>query len=913
MNIFSKIGILIIVLIFCSCTTQVEEEKYSIGFSQCLSNHPWRAMMNKSMKIKSSLDQEIDLEIFEAHGDASQQIADIQFMIEKQFDLIIISPLDPDSIKPIVEKAYAEGIPIILIDRKIDSDSFTSYVGADNFQVGVDAANYILSDSNSDLIQILEIRGIDNSTPTKDRSRGFHQALIDSKNKIKLNTIKGVDEKFSSFLDSIDQLPNYVYAFNDELAYEAWKIAQKKRVENRIKFLGVDGLSIPNGGIEMVQNGILYATIYYPTGGAEAIDLASDILNGRNFTKENILKTVVIDRFNADIMLNQFIKIYEQQEEINDQIISIDKQKEKYYVQNSLLKLTLALLIIILSLSFYSIYSIVTIRRKNGQLENINQKIIQQRNKIERIAKEAKESNEAKINFFTGISHEFKTPITLIQSSIESLTENKGIKNFRIMEEIELIYNNSNRLLRLINNLLDFRRVENRNFNLRVSKTNLFDFSSRILKDFEREARKRNISLELISNNQELDIYIDRSLMDKVYFNILSNAFKFTPENGKIEIIIEDNLDTNEVFLMIKDSGIGIPDNEIDHIFDAFFKGSVNRKNSSGIGLHLVKQFVDLHLGSIQAKSKHGTEFTLKLLKGRTHFNEDQIVDEAQIFESSLIDFSTGFSDQSSIYSDFSEDNSDNDELYTVLIIEDNPELSYFLRKKLKKEYNVLLSDGKDAIKKAFDNVPDIIISDLNLPEISGFEICQQLKKDLKTSHIPILILTALGDKDSYIKGLESGADMYLTKPFNFSVINQSLKALLFNREKLRYYYTNNIFKINKKVSFGHPEQQFLTRLNSIIKDNIQNPNFNVENLAESLNISRVQLYRKVKALVGISISDYITNFKLETSKELLKDSSLSISEVAYNSGFSSPSYFSTTFKNKYKVTPVTYRKSFNT
>ena len=894
-----------------SCNSSKDNEIKNIGFSQCLSNHPWRTSMNESMAIKASLNPQINLDIKEAKGDGEKQIEDIQRMIDAEKDLIIVSPLDPESIAPVVENAFKAGIPVILIDRKVETEAYTAFIGADNLEVGHNAGNYIASNENG-FVKVIEIKGDDKSTPTRERSKGFYE-IVDREDRISVvESFKGVPgENFSKTLDSVGKDIDFVYAFNDELAVQAWRIAREKGLANQIKFIGVDGLSIPDGGINMVQNGILNATIYYPTGGAESIDLAWDILNGRSYKKDNILKTIVIDRFNADIMKNQFDKIQLQQKEIEDQILAIDKQQELYYAQNNLLKITMALFAVILSLAIYSIYSIFAIRKKNRQLQLTNRKVIQQRNQIEKIAQEVKDSNEAKMNFFTGLSHEFKTPITLIQSSIESLAESSKLKGTKLMSEIELIHNNSNRLLRLINNLLDFRRVENRNFNLRVSRTNITDFSRYILNDFQREARKRNIDLIFKSNNEKLELFIDRSLMDKAYFNLLSNAFKFTPENGKIKIEIIDQKESNEIQILFKDSGIGIPENEIKNVFDAFFRGSANRKNSSGIGLNLTKQFIELHLGKIEVRSKNGTEFIITLFKGKAHFNEDQIVVEPQMVDNTLVDFSSEPLDDDSF--SVSNHNNSDEEQYSILIIEDNPDLSKFLKNKLEKEFVVYVSNGEDAIDQAFQFIPDIVICDVNLPGVSGFDICKELKNDLRTSHIPTIILTALGDKDSYLEGLRSGTDLYLTKPFSFNILLQSLKSLLFNREKLRYYYTNNIYKIEDSQEFGTPEQQFLSKFNELIKQNLDNSEFTVETLAKELSISRVQLYRKVKSIIGLSVSDYITNYKLEKAKALLNTSSMTVSEIAYRCGFSSPSYFSTSFKNKYDISPVTYRKTSQT
>tara|TARA_R110000737_G_scaffold320618_1_gene332242 strand:+ start:444 stop:3041 length:2598 start_codon:yes stop_codon:yes gene_type:complete len=864
------------------------------------------------MKLQASMNPEIDLQIKDANYDVLTQIKQIDELIADSVDVLIVSPIQSKPITAVVKKAIKAGIPVLVVDRKTEGQQYTAYVGADNIEIGRNAAKEIIASNYNDSIRIIEIKGLAGSSPAEERAIGFQQVLDQFKKAQIVATIEGDWEK-ESIQNRLIQLLNddiivdYVFAHNDRMAVGAWEVARDLGMENEISFIGVDGLAGTNGGIQAVKDGVLKATVLYPTGGDEAIKLALKILSKESIPKNNILSTTIINELNADIMFNQFEKINEQQAKMEEQLAAIKKQEELYYSQSNLLKITMALLAIILSLAIYSIYSIFAIRKKNRQLELTNNKITIQRNQIEKIAKEIKISNEAKLNFFTGLSHEFKTPITLILSSIESMSDFAKVKGSKIMNEVELIYNNSNRLLRLINQLLDFRKIEDRKFNIKASKTNLFDFSKIIYKDFEREAKKRNIDFRLNSNHESLNVFIDRNLMDKVYFNLLSNAFKFTPDNGKIGITIEDDERSNTVNIRFKDSGIGIPKNEMDGVFQAFFKGSNNRKNSSGIGLHLSKEFVEMHKGTIQVKSLHGTEFIITIYKGQAHFDETEIIAEQDLVDTNIIDFTSEY---------LIDDNyliqapSKNKEKYSVLIIEDNKDLSQFLKNKLQLEYDIYLSDGIDAIEKAFETVPDIILCDINLPDKDGFEICEILKKDLRTSHIPTIILTALGNKESYIKGLQSGADLYLTKPFSYSILVQSIKSLLYNREKLRYYYTSNIHKIEEINSFGNIEQKFIHQLNSLINENLGNSDYSVENLAENLTISRVQLYRKVKAMMGISISDYIANIRLEKAKLMLETGSLTVAEIAYTSGFSSPNYFSTAFKNKYGTPPAAFRKS---
>lgn len=904
---FSCILLIVFLFLLSSCNTNTRDsETISIGFSQSVGNDNWRLSMNHAMEVEAALHPEVNLTIYNANKSAKKQINDIEKFITNKVDVIIVSPFESDSIVPVIEKAKVIGIPVIMVDRKANTSNYTAYLGADNAEVGRLAGKYISSISNQN-VNVVEIYGDLKTSPGFERSLGFHK-IVEQFPRIKVFALESDDfgHPRPNFIKLLDSLPkiDYVYAFNDDIAYDAWKIAKKKGIENKVKFIGVDGLNGPFGGIQLVKDGILEATVLYPTGGSEAIKLALKIANKEIVPKNNKLNTILIDSLNADIMSNQFDKITIQQSDIEQQQSVIRNQEEKYSSQNNLLKLLFSLLILTLGLALYSIYSRITISRKNKELEERNKKIKSQRNEIKKFSEDLKLSNEARVNLFMSLSHEFKTPLTLILSSVESLGTEFKNKGIAITNEISLMYNNSRRLLRLINQLLDYRKVEEKKFTLRASKTNLFNFSKNIIQDFDREAKKRNIDFTLVTNNTDLEVYIDQNLMDKVYFNLLSNAFKFTPEKGKISIIIKQDLTKNIVKIHFKDSGIGIPENELKEVFTAFYQGSNNYRNSSGIGLHLSKSFIDLHKGNIEINSKNGAEFVISLQLGKQHFEEKEII------ETPILDFidQTDYLDldiNPSLVTQNSEDK------YTLLYIDDNKELLDFVSNKLSIQFSIFTSEGKNAVEQAFEIVPDIIICDLNLPEKNGFEICQILKKDLRTSHIPIIMLTASDDQESYLKALENGADIFLTKPFNLKVLIQSIKVLLFNREKLRFYYSNNILNIVNKEEggFGISEQDFLRKLNKLIEMNIESSTYTVEELAKDLYISRVQLYRKVKAIFGISVSEHINNIRLEKSKELLLHSSQNIAEIAYSVGFSSPNYFSTSFKNKYGVSPKDFKK----
>ncbi len=887
-----------------SCTSGESEQNYKIGFSQAMTTDNWRREMNRAMEIEVSMYPDIGLEIRDAENDIEQQIAQIEKFIDEGVDILIVSPIQSIPLTPVIEKAMNAGIPTIIIDRKISGSNFTAYLGANNIEIGKNAGRYIISHLQ-DSANILEIKGLEGSSPAFERSQGFSEVLRPLENIRITGTVYGDWEKTSvktqlnNLLDSVEP-PNYIFAHNDRMALGVWEVLKSRSLENQIKIIGVDGLFGPNGGIQFVKDNLLAATILYPTGGTEAIKLSRKILNGESVDKTNILRTVVIDSVNVDIMQNQFDKMNQQQNDIAQQQDIIKNQIDTFNNQNSLIKLMTFLSILLLALAVYSIYSVITIKKSKRKLELNNQKITIQRNQIEDFAGKLKLSNEIKINFFTALSHEFKTPLTLITSSIESIANSKNLKDFSY--ETKLISNNSKRLLRLINELLDFRKLESGSFQIKPARTNIYQFLENIYKDFKTEALKKSIEFELSADNPDLEVYIDRDMMDKVFFNLISNAFKFTPKNGKINISIEDTSD-EKVEVIIKDSGIGIPKDEFEKIFDPFIQATNNSKASSGLGLYITKQFVELHQGEITVKSKQGAEFRIIILKGKSHLKDLSISEDMEDYNLQVTAnniFGSELEKEDVVFNE-------REDAETILIIEDNTDLAYLLQRKFNDQFNVYISDGTDGIEKALEIIPDVIICDINLPEKSGFEICAELKADLRTSHIPTLILTALSDEESRIKALKAGADSYVTKPFNFEVLKQSLISMLYNREKLRYYYINKIDQV-KDEKFNNSDQVYLKKLNVIILDNLQNPDFSVEELANHLNISRVQLYRKVKALIGLSISDYINSQRLSKAKSLLQDTSLNISEIAYSVGYSSAGYFSTSFKNKYGVSPKSFK-----
>ncbi|WP_299673320.1 substrate-binding domain-containing protein [uncultured Tenacibaculum sp.] len=896
---------MLFILVLGGCSNSKTQEKYTIGFSQFSSSENWKEAVVQSMHIETGFHNNIILNISDSKADVDKQISDIENFIEDNVDVIIVSPIAPKPLKPIIKKAVKNKIPVIILDREISI--YDSFIGVNNYEVGVNAAKYLQSLKKK--LKVVEIKGWAGTTPTKHISLGFRKIIKESESIELVGSIQdsydgsGILENLEELLNKSEQI-DYVFAHSDDLALKAYEVFKSSK-HKHVKFIGVGGLNSENEGLDLVKKEIFEATVLCPTGGKEAIQAAVSFIKGEEVNSEILLPSVVVDATNVDLLSRQLALIQAHEFDIEKQQQRIDDQVKLYNSQRDFLIATLIFLGIIIILLIITLRAKRKLIKQKRLLVKLIDQIDSQKKEIEKIAEDLRVTHETTNNFFMGVSHDFKTPISLILSSTESLI---GSETQQKSNEFNLIYNNSRRLLRMINQLLDFRRVESRSFKLKASKTNIESFVTSIFSDFNSEANKKQIDFSLKSKIKDSDVFIDRDLFDNILFNLLSNAFKFTPIGGKIIVSIEETL--NKVFISIKDTGIGIPSSENEKIFNQFYQGTNNQKTSSGIGLFLTKEYVKLHNGDIRVISEKnkGAEFIISIPKGKTHLKEEEIINanikEISIPQKQLIERKSF---------EFKKSKKEKERL---LVIEDNNDLREFLKNKLSEFYEVHDSDGINVKDKILETIPDVIISDVNLPEISGFEICEMIKKDERTSHIPVLILTALKTDEAHLIGLKSGVDMFLTKPFNLSVLFQSVETLLYNRKKLQKYFKETTKNLKEEKLKEHKkkikdkESDFINKIDELIDSNIDDSSFTVEVLAEELNISRVQLYRKIKALLGITISDYIQNIRLEKGKEmLLTDETLSIADIAYSVGFSSPNYFSTAFKAKYGDTPKKYKK----
>lgn len=911
-RVFSTISFLI--LLIC-CTTPEASQKYTIGFSQCTGGDAWRRQMIIDMRGELAFHPEISLEYKDAENSSARQINDIQYFIDKKVDLLIVSPNEADPITPIVEKAFQSGIPVIIVDRKTSSSMYSAYIGANNYEIGKLAGTYI-----AELLKgygsILEIWGLRGSSPAIDRHSGLMEVLSKYpgiKISEEINGKWELDTAKSQLRKAMPLLPDFdlVFAHNDIMAYGAHTVFHEFKPQNKIKFIGIDALPGPIAGIQFVDDWILTASFLYPTGGEEAIRIANLILNDQPYEKENILHSTVIDEKNVRVMKLQSDKILTQQKDIVRQQEKINNQIRTYYSQQILIYILMASLIITIIVGAIAAISWREKIEINKRLQAKSNEILQQRNTIAEMAEKAAVATQEKLKFFTNISHEFKTPLTLIMGPVEELLGKTADLKYNAKENLTLIKKNAVRLLRLVNQLMDFRKIEDKKMMLRASEHDLIEFVRDVMSAFEKIAQKRKIDFQLIAEIDQVYVWFDPDMLDKVIFNLLSNAFKFTNDKGRIHIIITIDNSNNNVTMIVEDNGIGMSEEHMRHAFDRFYTGE--NYTGTGIGLSLSKELIDLHHGELILKSEKakGTRFFICLPLGKAHFDEQEIV-ASKIDWIRNANFDILYEEnQVESLSQVDKENGKFQKDYTILLIDDNKELRKFLKSQLEPHYNIVEAhDGVTGEHLAFEVVPDVIICDVMLPGKDGFKVSKTLKSDLKTSHIPVIILTAKGSIEQKIAGVQTGADAYITKPFVFEYLHERIKALIRNREVLKEHYSHDLNIETQGPSPGGLDKKFINDFTALIEKNISNADFNVNEIGVELGMSRVQVYRKVKALLGYSVNDYIVNVRLKKAKHLILRTDKTIAEISSEVGFSSSTYFSTIFKSKFNVTPKEFKSS---
>lgn len=897
-------------LLFEACTEP--EKKYLIGVSQC-SDDDWRTQLNNEIRREAQFYPGVSVEIRSANDDNSRQIADIETLVAMGVDLLIVSPNVVDDVTPAIENAYKKGIPVMLVDRHTHSDQCTAYVGADNYDIGRRAGDYIanrLQGSGN----IVEIGGLSASTPAIERHRGLHDALQDAPSiKIITTVDAGWNEKqarilFDSLLTIYPHI-DLVFAHNDRMAAGAYQAALRQGREKDILFIGVDALPGKGRGVDLVAKGQLDATFIYPTGGDKVMRVAMDILHGKPYARENLLSTALVNKANARIMQMQTTHIGT----LDNKIEVLNQKLDAFLMRYSLQRILLVTCCIILALTMALLFIVVrafwTKKRMNATLSQQKQKLEEQKTQLEQqrdqlieLSKQLEEATHAKLAFFTNISHDFRTPLTLITDPTEQLLNNPSIDP-QSRQLLMLIRKNVHILLRLVNQVLDFRKIENGRMELHLEPFNLQAGCQTWNEAFTVAIRKKHITFSFeTAPDTTYNLMADAEKMERIYFNLLSNAIKYTPENG--EIAVHLSATDHNYQLTVFNSGSYIAPAEENVIFERFYQVSGHHAGT-GIGLALVRAFVEMHEGNIGVHSdKKGTTFTVELPKRAMH--DTTVASPAQKVLTSEKDDTV--SEELTDIELSAGNETENPDSPTILVIDDNADIRTYIKSLLSQEYRVLLAaDGTSGIRLAMKYVPDVIISDVMMPGMDGITCCQKLKNEICTCHIPVILLTACAVEEQRARGYDGGADSYISKPFSTQVLRSRIHNLIANRQKLKQFFKANLPL--EKAPINPLDKDFVSRFQELVKEKLKNPELNVENLGREMGMSRVQLYRKLKSLTNYSPNELLRQMRLKKAATLLATTELTVAEVAYEVGFSSPSYFTKCYKEEFGESPTRQQK----
>ena len=907
MKSFAKAITLILLTAFLlpSCKS---EHKYKIGVSQC-SDDAWRSKMNDEIMREVLFHDNLEVEIRSADDSNEKQKADLRHFVAEGCDLIIAAPNEASALTPILDSIYTAGIPVIIIDRGIDNDHYTAFQCADNYEIGRAAASY--ARTLAEKPRVLEVSGNMRSTPARQRSDGFH-SVADSDPSFTILASAQAGWTLERSLAVSDSLlkahpdVNIIYAHNDNMAIGAAQVARRLGRDD-IKIIGID--ASPQIGIQAVVDSVIDATFVYPTEGRRIIGTAMAILEGKPYQKEIIIPAnTAVDQSNADIMLAQHKALKVETDNIKELKSRLDIFWQQHRTQTWILIGAVIILLLSVFVLFLLLRGYWEAKRHRAEIELRNEQL--------------KEATQSKLSFFTSVSHDLRTPLTLIAEPVEQLAAADNLSE-KQRNLIRLADKNVKILKRLINQILDFRKYENGKLSLNLSESDLSADVKDWTEAFHELARRKHIKFKVSIPDTDSPVMmaIDKEKMERVLFNLLSNSFKFTPANGTISVALAYGSDS--AVITVADNGKGIPAEDIDRIFDNFFKTEKVNSQGSGIGLALCKAFVEMHGGSISVESSEGagssftvtipvrhtgaptaaTEYT-SLAKDEEHpsCTEDNICEIKELEDIDEPDVEPNEADKS------------------ILVIDDNADIRTLVASLLQQDYNVIqAANGPQGIRLATKYVPDLVICDVMMPGMDGFETCSRIKGETSTSHIPVLLLTACAMDEQKICGYGCGADAYVTKPFNAKLLTARIDALLKNRESLQRSYAERLGPASqtndgkKKPAMpagsNDVDNEFYERFMMIVDKNIDNSGISVDDIASTMGLSRVQLYRKLKAITNYSPTDLLKIRRLKLADKMLKTSDVTVSEVSYSVGFSSHSYFTKCYREYFGESPSDVQK----
>ncbi|MBF1622257.1 substrate-binding domain-containing protein [Prevotella sp.] len=868
--------VVFLTLVFSACSDN-NVKKYVIGVSQC-SEDIWRDKLNNELVMSTYQHDNVTLKFASANDNDRLQKQQIEQFIKEGVNLLIVSPNQIHTISSVIDKAYDAGIPVILFDRKTDSRKYTAFIGADNYEAGHEIG-YFIGQQLEGKGNIAEICGLQASSPAIERNRGFMDALKSYPNVKVVARGYGdwIKESGVTAMDSIlvqsKESFQYVFAQNDRMALGALQSIKKHKVKG-IKIVGIDALPVPGGGMENVRDGNLEASYIYPTRGDSVMQLALNILEKKPYKRDNYLKGALVTKANANVLLMQNEEMNKQTARLNALHGKVDTYLVQYNHQKMYIVLFSIILLLLIGIMVY-IYRTILMKRRIEE-----------------------EANKAKLQFFTNISHELRTPLTLIADPVNYIIHDDNL-NSQQRSMLQIVQRNVLVLTQLVSEILDFRKVQNGKMELRLSDFNLTESMKQWIKLFSVSAQKKHIAISMDAPDTIM-LRADQDKIERICYNLLSNALKYTSEGGEISLTAKE--ENGRVMISVADNGCGISSDELPYIFDRFYQAK-NAGRGTGIGLAIVKAFTELHHGEVSATSIEGkgSTFTIHIpvrQKGEVTNQPTEKIEQL-VEPSSAEEVPNQARHIDELIQPYQTDKPE------VLIIDDNIDIRTYLRSVLSEKYNVSeAADGKVGLELARKIVPDIVLSDIMMPVMDGLAFCQQLKTDKAISHIPVILLTARSLDEQRAEGYEHGADAYLSKPFSLRLLLSRIDNLIESRKKLNQTWSKGVEDDEIGNISNEIDKSFLKQLRKIIQENLANSDLSVEQIGDEIGLSRVQLYRKVKALTGYSPVEIVRKARLTRARHLLQTTERTVSEVAYAVGFSTPSYFSKCYKDEFGENP---------
>ena len=886
------------------------EAKYVIGVSQC-SEDVWREKLNNELRIAAFSSDGVDLRISSAYDDVELQTRQINQFVDMNVDLLIVAP-GQVKVSAAIERAFDKGIPVIVFDRRTRSPKYTAYIGADNVEMGRNMASY-LSTQIQGKGRILEICGLRSSSPAVDRAKGFDTEAARHPN---MHIVKRIEcdwteqqayRLMDSLLSSGPADFDYVFAHNDRMAMGARKAAKKHGVDlSKVHFIGIDAMPQDGGGMQLVRGGELLASYIYPTRGDEVMKLALDILQKKPFHRENLLSSALVTRDNASVLLMQNDETRRQADDLLSLRNRVETTTNAFDTQRSYLFMLLFLVCLLIVVCTFAVKAYLAKTRFNRQLQ---QSIAQQK----ALTADVERMTQNQLRFFTNISHELRTPLTLIAGPADQLAESRTIKGDD-RRFVEMIRRNVKILTQLVGEILEFRRIQNEKARLTLRRLNIGKELKVWQDDFQAVAARNGIKLQfeavLTGSGSEADagmVIADKEKVSHIYFNLMTNALKYTPQGGSVTTRLELTADVFRI--IVADTGRGMSDEDCKHIFERFYQGK-SSVGGTGIGLAIVKAYTDLHSGSASVESSigKGATFTIELPLTQQGYDAEQDTEELTIKADTTLadDYTTHDISTEQNASTLTAADEYDSERPLILVVDDNAGMRSYLRSILEPRFNVIeAQNGAEGLEEARRRVPQIVVSDVMMPVMDGLELSRKMKDDTSTSHIPLILLTARTLEEQRAEGYATGADSYITKPFAAATLLARIDNLLKSRRLLKRIFSGTAQEqTEEELSLGERDKTFVSQLRKIIKSHIPDAEYSVEDLGAEIGLSRVQLYRKVKALTGCSVVDLLRKARLAKAKQLLETTDMNVQEVAFEVGFTTPSYFAKRFKEEYGIKP---------